>query len=122
MFCHVQTGLTLCPLCGDIYYCDLHVSSHLAKVGPSATLEICVFVTHVDFQSGESCYPWVVESREGVGRVAVASRDIPCHQVVVVEDQPVGLSPTQDSPLTCLTCFAVLQSDTAGMLLLLLLL
>ena len=33
MFCQVQTELILCPLCGEIYYCPLHVSSHLAKVG-----------------------------------------------------------------------------------------
>ena len=52
-----------------------------------------------------------METREGVGRVAVASRDIPCHQVVV-EDEPVGVSPTQDSPLACLTCFTVLTADT----------
>ena len=43
-----------------------------------------------------------MEVRPGVGRVAVASRNITCHQLVV-EDQPVGLSPTQDSPLACLT-------------------
>ena len=45
----------------------------------------------------------------------MASRDITCHQLVV-EDQPVGLSPTQDSPLACLTCSSLLHSDNPGML------
>ena len=61
-------------------------------------------------QEGSGCYPWLVETREGVGRVAVASRDIRCHEVVV-EDEPVGTSPTQDSPLACLTCCKVLQEE-----------
>ena len=53
-----------------------------------------------------------METRDGVGRVVVASRDIECHEIVL-EDDPVAVSPTQDSPLLCLTCFKLLDEDSA---------
>ena len=31
-FCEDTTDLTLCEICGDIHYCQLHVGSHLGKV------------------------------------------------------------------------------------------
>ena len=93
-FCESRTELTVCERCDEgLHYCPLHVGSHHTT-------------------SGHTCYPWRVESRQGVGRLAVASRDISCHQLVL-EDRPLGLSPTQDSPLACLTCNCLLQPQTA---------
>ena len=59
------------------------------------------------YQEGNYCWPWRVESQAGYGRVCVATRDISAHEVVL-DDQPVALSPTQDSPLACLTCYRLL--------------
>ena len=93
-FCESRTELTVCERCDEgLHYCPLHVGSHHTT-------------------TGHTCYPWRVESRQGVGRLAVASRDISCHQLVL-EDRPLGLSPTQDSPLACLTCNSLLQPQTA---------
>ena len=52
-----------------------------------------------------------MESRAGYGRVCVASRDISRHQLVL-DDDPVGLSPTQDSPPICLTCLTPLDGSS----------
>lgn len=41
------------------------------------------------------------------GRVCVAVRDIARHELVL-DDDPVALSPTQDSLPTCLSCLAML--------------
>ena len=49
-----------------------------------------------------------MEDRPGYGRVGVATRDISPHQVVL-DDQPVALSPTQDSPQACLACYRLLS-------------
>ena len=46
-------------------------------------------------KAGDYCYPWRVENRQGAGRGAVATRDIACHELVL-EDEPVGLSPAQE--------------------------
>ena len=48
----------------------------------------------MNLKTGTKCWPWKVESREGVGRMVVASRDIDCLEIVL-EDQPVALAPTQ---------------------------
>ena len=42
----------------------------------------------------------------------MASRDITCHQLVL-EDHPLGLAPTQDSPLTCLSCYTRLEEESS---------
>ena len=44
--------------------------------------------------------------------MVVAARDIDCHEIVL-EDEPVGLSPTQDGSLACLACFKILDEETA---------
>ena len=44
--------------------------------------------------------------------MVVAARDIECHEIVL-EDEPVGLSPTQDGSLACLSCFKLLDEETA---------
>ena len=60
----------------------------------------------------EGCisHPWVVETREGVGRVLVAARDIKPLEVIL-EDQPFGLSPTQDAGQMCLQCFKLIREN-----------
>ena len=63
-------------------------------------------------QDGASCYPWLVETRPGVGRMVVASRDVACHEFIL-HDDPVALSPTQAAALSCLTCCKLLEEETA---------
>ena len=58
-------------------------------------------------KDGSFCYPWNVEKREGVGRVLVAVRDIK-YLEIILEDDPIGLSPTQDTPQLCLQCFKLI--------------
>ena len=61
-------------------------------------------------KEGHISYPWVVETREGVGRVLVAVRDIKPLEVIL-EDEPVGLSPTQDAEQMCLQCFKLIREN-----------
>jgi len=80
-----------CDACGLVSSCQQHKSLHKSK-------------------DGSFCYPWAVEKREGVGRVLVAVRDIR-HLEVILEDDPVGLSPTQDTSQLCLQCFKLIRED-----------
>eukprot|EP00092_Neocalanus_flemingeri_P000460 GFUD01000489.1.p1 GENE.GFUD01000489.1~~GFUD01000489.1.p1 ORF type:complete len:526 (+),score=117.42 GFUD01000489.1:104-1681(+) len=77
-----------CSSCGLVASCTQHKNLHTSK-------------------DGSFCYPWTVQKREGVGRVLVAVRDIE-HLEVILEDEPVGLSPTQDTPQMCLQCFKLI--------------
>lgn len=92
-FCGDSEQTEQCDICHISSYCEEH--EHIHK-----------------HSSDETCYPWRVETREGVGRVVIAERDIQCHEIVL-DEEPVGVSPTQDSPLLCLACFKLLDPDTA---------
>ena len=72
-------------------------------------LEMSTIIVY-DVQAGDTCYPWRVEARPGYGRVVVATRDISCHELVL-EDDPVGLSPTQDCLPSCLSCLKLLPAE-----------
>jgi len=80
-----------CSLCDLVSCCHKHLKFHTSK-------------------DGSFCYPWTVESIPRVGRVLVAVRDIK-HLEVILEDEPVGLSPTQDTSQLCLECFKLLPAD-----------
>jgi hypothetical protein len=78
----------VCESCGLVSSCAQHQNFHTSK-------------------DGSFCYPWTVEKREGVGRVLVAVRDIK-YLEIILEDDPIGLSPTQDTPQLCLQCFKLI--------------
>ena len=86
-FCESEKCET-CSSCGLVSSCVKHKNLHTSK-------------------DGSFCYPWTVERRDGVGRILVAVRDIK-HLEVILEDEPVGLSPTQDTPELCLQCFKLI--------------
>ena len=63
---------TQCDKCG-LYYCDDHLSSHrLQCVTRVVTRELHVCVSRYQ----DTCLPFAVETRPGVGRVVTATRDI----------------------------------------------
>ena len=74
-FCDESEDIAQCSICNIVHYCSLHESVHKRR------------------DTG-TCYPWRVETRPGVGRMIVATRDIACHEIVL-EDEPQAVSPTQ---------------------------
>ena len=74
-FCGKSEQTVVCDICHISSYCADH--EHIHK-----------------HPGGRTCYPWRVETMEGVGRVVMAERDIKCHEIVL-DDEPVGVSPTQ---------------------------
>ena len=74
-FCDESEDIAQCSICNIVHYCSLHESVHKRR------------------DTG-TCYPWSVETRPGVGRMIVATRDIACHEIVL-EDEPQAVSPTQ---------------------------
>ena len=67
---------TQCDKCG-LYYCDDHLSSHrLQCVAHVFKRELHVSYTCIITRYQDTCLPFAVETRPGVGRVVTATRDI----------------------------------------------
>ena len=81
MFC--GTASPLCPKCGLVSSCATHLGLH---------------------QRGHTCFPWVAEEREGVGRVMVTTRPVRAGEVLFMEE-PVVVGPSQTSSTLCLSCY-----------------
>ena len=79
---------SVCPVCGGVYFCG---SAHGRL--------------HTD---GVSCYPYTLGSRDGVGRMLVAARDLLPGQLVYSEE-PLVVGPNQESGPICLGCMAALD-------------
>jgi len=80
--CQTTTTST-CPQC-SLPSCPSHLSSHLLR---------------------GTCLPFVVTSREGVGRCVLASRDIKASEVIL-EDTPAVLGPNYETEAVCLECLS----------------
>ena len=82
---------TQCDKCG-LYYCDDHLSSHrLQCVAHVFTRELHVSYTCIITRYQDTCLPFAVETRPGVGRVVTATRDIKvCHGMDHMQNQNIA--------------------------------
>ena len=87
-YCSATDQAFQCNDCANIFSCERHLKIHR----PSG-----------------SCLPLTVISKEGVGRCAIASRDILAGEIII-EDNAALIAPAATS-LVCLECFSPVSAD-----------
>eukprot|EP00095_Tigriopus_kingsejongensis_P004000 maker-scaffold1031_size68893-snap-gene-0.21 protein:Tk04000 transcript:maker-scaffold1031_size68893-snap-gene-0.21-mRNA-1 annotation:"protein isoform a" len=84
-----EKDLERCSLCTNVLGCSLHLAIHQP-------------------QGTKLCLPFTVESRPGIGRVLVASRDIPQGDIAIY-DEALVLAP--ENGTVCCACVANIEDD-----------
>ena len=91
---HTHCNLAVCFLCAQPSTSTCEVCNLVAFCGPD----------HAKLHRPEQfCFPFMVEQREGVGRLVVATRDIEALEIVMW-DNAAALGPRMGSPPVCLQC------------------
>ena len=88
-YCGTTDNVFKCEDCDQVFSCEKHLKIH---------------------RPGKTCLPFTVITKEGVGRCAVASRDILAGEVVI-EDNAAIIAPAAGN-LVCLECFGAVTADS----------